>query len=185
MEVYTLKLWRVDAMHRYARQRLLHGVIYLHPISANRVTGSTLRTLQLYRALCGPKYLQCSAVVTTMWDEVGQEEAARREAELKSRDKFFKPALDNGARFCRHDDSQTSAHTIIRALLTNTPAPLRIQEELVLEKKSLLQTEASEVLHRGKPVPPGPLEADAPAKKAKRGDDLRDGGAHGGGRYYS
>lgn len=124
--------------------------MYLHPITSNRVSKASLRTLQLYRAMCGEDYLHRSVVVMTMWDLVDKDIGGQREAELKSKDTLFKSPLDNGARFYRHADSHGSdaARTIVRAALTNSAASLRIQQELVLEKRTLSQTAAGGVLIR-------------------------------------
>ncbi|KAI0342632.1 hypothetical protein BDW22DRAFT_1357085 [Trametopsis cervina] len=130
----------------YSQQRLLTGILYLHRITDNRMTGSSVRNLQAYQALCGPNALKNSIVVTTMWSRADPAKGEQYEQELKSKDKFFKPALDHGAKFIRHLDTQQSAHDIIREFDFDEPVALRIQEELVDEQKKVFETAAGEAL---------------------------------------
>jgi hypothetical protein len=74
-----------------------------------------------------------------------REEGEKRETEL--RDKFFKPAIDKGVQLIRHDNTAKTAHNILRYIINNRRLPLRIQIELVDEKK-LLETIAGEELLR-------------------------------------
>lgn len=110
------------------------------------MTGTSIRNLLTYQALCGPEALSNSAVVTNMWSRVDPAQGAEYETELKTKNKYFKPAIDGGARFIRHSDTQASAHAIIRQLLDNKPKSLRIQHELVDEKKKIFETAAGEAL---------------------------------------
>ena len=77
-----------------------------------------------------------------MWSRVKPEVGKEREAQLMSKDIFFKPALDNGARMVRHGNTVPSAQGIIRLLIDNRPLPLQIQRELVDENKDLVETRA-------------------------------------------
>jgi len=63
-------------------------------------------------------------------------------------DFFFKPVLDKGAQMVRHDNTVASAEGIIRLVLDNQPLPLRIQVELVNERKDISKTSAGEELNR-------------------------------------
>jgi hypothetical protein len=86
----------------------------------------------MFRNLCGEKSLRSVVIVTTMWDEISQSTGEERERELATKDVFFKPALEKGARFARHTDSLESAQAIIRSIIDNqsTPITLQIQDEL-------------------------------------------------------
>ena len=83
-----------------------------------------------------------------MWGDVNPELGEAREAELKADDDFFKPALDEGAKITRHDNSSPSAERIIRLLLDQESLPLCIQRELVDEKKEITDTSAGQELNR-------------------------------------
>ena len=96
----------------------------------------------MFRKLCGDDTLKNVVIVTNMWGEVGQAKGEMREAELKN--KFFKPALDKGAQMLRHGNTVESAHNILRHIIQNHPLPLKIQRELVDEKKDIGETAAAQ-----------------------------------------
>ena len=102
----------------------------------------------MFRKLCGDNVLKNVVIVTNMWEEVDPDVGNKREAELKTEDDFFKPVLDKRARMARHDNTVSSAETIIRLILGNHPLPLRIQEELVKEHKIISETSAGEELNQ-------------------------------------
>ena len=86
----------------------------------------------MFRNLCGETSLRSVVIVTTMWDGIPQSTGEERERELATKDVFFKPALEKGARFARHTDTLESAQDIIRSIIENqsTPITLQIQDEL-------------------------------------------------------
>lgn len=102
----------------------------------------------MFRKLCGESTLRNVVIVTNMWRGVDPQIGEEREAELKGRDIFFKPALENGAQMTRHGDTTNSAEGILRLILRNHPLPLRIQVELVDEGKELSETSAGMELSR-------------------------------------
>ena len=102
----------------------------------------------MFRKLCGDKALQNVVIVTNMWGEVDPQLGDEREAELASKEMFFKLVLDKGARMARHENTIPSAEAIIRLLLDNHPLPLLIQQELVDEHKDISETGAGEELNR-------------------------------------
>ena len=98
----------------------------------------------MFRKLCGDSTLKNVVLVTNMWGKVEQGVAEAREQELA--DIFFKPALDKQAQLARHYNTAQSSHDIIRRIMKNDPAPLRIQEELVEEGKNIRDTAAGEAI---------------------------------------
>jgi len=98
----------------------------------------------MFRKLCGDSTLKNVVLVTNMWGKVEQGVAEARERELA--DIFFKPALDKQAQLARHYNTTQSSHDIIRRIMKNDPAPLRIQEELVEEGKNIRDTAAGEAI---------------------------------------
>ena len=107
-----------------------------------------MKNFNMFRKLCGEGALKNVVIVTNRWGEVEPRVGEAREAELAGDDLFFKPAIDNGARMARHEDTLPSAERIIRLMLENRPLPLRIQEELVTERKDITKTDAGEELDR-------------------------------------
>ena len=102
----------------------------------------------MFRKLCGDTTLQNIVIVTNMWGEVSPRVGDAREAELMGDDIFFKPVLDRGGQMARHNNTVASAENIIRRILDNRPLPLRIQVELVNERKDISDTGAGEELNR-------------------------------------
>lgn len=101
----------------------------------------------MFRSLCGDETLKNVVIVTTMWGDVAPEKGASREEQLKSEEKFFKPAIDNGAKMVRHDNTSERAREIIWDIVqSNSAEPLRIQRELVNEGKDITETSAGQRL---------------------------------------
>ena len=133
-------------MARYENGSKLAGVIYIHRISDKRFTGMAGRNFKMFRELCGDSSLKNVILVTNMWGEVSEVVGEAREEELITN--FFKPALDKGAQLTRHHNTTQSAHDIIRRIMKNKPAPLKIQVELVDEHKDIIDTAAGEAINK-------------------------------------
>ncbi|KAK7695011.1 hypothetical protein QCA50_002199 [Cerrena zonata] len=126
----------------YENGRKLSGVIFLHRISDQRMGGVARKNFRLFRKLCGDDALKHIIIATTMWGGVSAEIGARREAELSTKDQFFKLALDKGAKLVRHDNTLQSAQNILREITGYLPQALSIQTELVDEHKDINETAA-------------------------------------------
>ena len=100
----------------------------------------------MFRELCGNTALRNVVLVTNMWGEVSLEDGKDRENKLSSQ--FFKPVLDMGAQMARHHNTTRSAHEIIRRMLKNRPMALRIQRELVDQRKDIVDTAAGKAVNR-------------------------------------
>lgn len=118
----------------------------MHRISDKRFSGIAARNFYMFRELCGDTTLRNVILVTNMWGEVPQDVGEAREEELTT--EFFKPALEKGARLARHHNTMQSAHDIIRSVMGNRPAALRIQYELVEEGKDIVNTAAGEAINQ-------------------------------------
>ena len=135
-------------MRRYLQGATLAGILYFYRISDRRMTGTLRKNFSMFLKLCGENAFKNVVVVTNMWGDVKPHVGNAREVELKEKDIFFKPVLDKGAQMARHENTAPSAQRIIRLLLNNHPLPLRIQEELVIEGRSITETGAGEELNR-------------------------------------
>lgn len=109
---------------------VLAGVIYMHRISDNRMGGIAARNFRMFRHLCGDTSLQNVLIVTTMWNQVDQFLGEAREKELGSKNVFYKPALEKGAKLARHDGTEESGQSLLRTLIQTRPQSLQIQREL-------------------------------------------------------
>jgi len=124
---------------------MLAGVIFVHRISDNRFTGIAQRNFKMFRELCGDTNLKNIILVTNMWGMVTPDVGEAREMELTNR--FFKPALDKGAQMTRHQNTEQSAHDIIRMIMKNRLVVLQIQQELAGERTDIINTAAGEVVN--------------------------------------
>ncbi|KAG8834801.1 hypothetical protein FRC18_001475 [Serendipita sp. 400] len=123
----------------YRQGITLAGVLYLQRISDNKVTNTTMRNTQMFEMICGQGALQNVILVTTMWDHVDEETGRSREEQL--RDQFWKSMVDSGSRVARFTHTHDSAWQIVNRL-DGVRRPLRLQMEMVDQRKSLSQTSA-------------------------------------------
>ncbi|KAI1767702.1 P-loop containing nucleoside triphosphate hydrolase protein [Hypoxylon sp. FL1150] len=126
----------------YSQKIQLSGIIYLHPISHNRVTHHATKNLDMFRKLTGEKNLKNVMLTTSMWDKGPEEEGVKRERELKN--KFWDVLIAFGARYARHDGTECSAKRIASLLVRNKPFYLQLQEEMGGANKALKDTAAGQ-----------------------------------------
>ncbi|KAK7690432.1 hypothetical protein QCA50_005530 [Cerrena zonata] len=143
-----LKMIGLHLQTAYEQGVTLSGILYLHRISDPRMGGISRRNFNMFRKLCGDDTLKNVLLVTTMWGIVEPGIGDAREKELATNELLFKPVLDKGAAMVRHDNTLARAQDILRIIMKNHPAPLRIQRELVDEGKNIAETAAGEELGR-------------------------------------
>ncbi|KAK6534806.1 hypothetical protein TWF281_006106 [Arthrobotrys megalospora] len=124
----------------YSKDMKLHGIIYLHPISENRMTNPATKNLEMFRKLTGEKNLKNVLLTTSMWDKVTAEEGAKRERELK--EKFWKILLSFEAKVVKYKGTPESAREIAGLLMENKGFYLQLQEEMGKGNKALKDTAA-------------------------------------------
>ena len=131
----------------FRKEKLLSGILYLHRITDNRMAGTPLKNLRVFRKLCGKDALGKVYLTTTMWDDVDQSVGERRFDELKT--DHWKAMIMHGAKIarCRSDDE--SPKRIIQQILDQEAARkvLLLQEEMADLKKELEETEAGQELY--------------------------------------
>lgn len=94
--------------------------------------------------LCGDAIMHNVIILTVMWDQVTRAVGVERERQLRER--FFKPAIDQGARMMRHLNTADSARNVLVRLSRSIPVPLQIQYEIVDDRKILPETVAGQEL---------------------------------------
>ncbi|KAJ2891527.1 hypothetical protein MKZ38_000236 [Zalerion maritima] len=133
---------------QYAANVPLFGIIYLHRITDNRMTGSSRKYLQLFRSLCGDHAMGNVILVTTWWDAIHEENlgaAKLREQELV--DKYWAPMQDRGSYATQFDGSRDSAESLVLELFQGRRSVvLDIQRELVDKDKEMGSTAAGRQL---------------------------------------
>ncbi|KAK4466210.1 hypothetical protein QBC42DRAFT_259708 [Cladorrhinum samala] len=125
----------------------LKGVLYLHKITENRMTGSSGTYLKILQQLIGEEALGNTIMVTTMWYMLREEfqgEGLNRQQQLI--DEFWRPLIDKGAWVARFDGTPASAFQIVSQLAGRESVVLEHQRELVDEERDLGATGAGRSL---------------------------------------
>ena len=128
---------------------LLNGIIYIHQITADRMTGSAKKNVMMFKSLCGPDAMKNVMLVTSMWDQVPVEVAQNREKELMETEEFWGWMHKRGSIVRRHDNTHHSAEAIVQEMVQRSgkvPVKLRLQEEMVNKGRSLEETGAGRTL---------------------------------------
>jgi len=120
---------------------MLSGLLYFHRISDNRMAGTPLRNLNMFKDLCGRDNFKNVVLVTTMWDEVFEDVGLQREQELK--EDLWKAMIRLGSTTRRFHLTEESAWEIINTIPKSPPGErLQIQREMVDENKPIHKTSA-------------------------------------------
>ncbi|KAL4886535.1 P-loop containing nucleoside triphosphate hydrolase protein [Aspergillus karnatakaensis] len=141
----------------YRKGMKLAGILYLHRISDNRVSGSTMKNIDLLEKMCGREALSRVFLVTTMWEwtqngRLSHQEATTREFKLAATSEFWGRLCEHGSQVRRWPGDRQSAYSLIKelaALNDRRGLVTQIQRELVDEGKSLIDTAAGRELSKG------------------------------------
>ncbi|KAJ5470619.1 hypothetical protein N7530_007976 [Penicillium desertorum] len=123
-DIDTLSVLATYLGASYANGVRIHGILMLHPISDNRMTGSSMRNLEMMKAMCGFASYSNLVIATTMWSERSSL-YEQREAQLLSDERFFGGLISRGATTFRHNkkgrlgslEELTSARRIVTHLI--------------------------------------------------------------------
>lgn len=139
----------------YDRKITLNGLLYLHRITDNRMQGSSMKNLAVFKKLCGPDALHHVTFVTTMWDKESEscrEEFEGREKELLTDNKFWATMIQpHGACTGRHNNTRQSAMDLLARFIQQPESTVvtDLQRELVDDKLRLDETAAGKVVMSG------------------------------------
>ncbi|KAI0838299.1 P-loop containing nucleoside triphosphate hydrolase protein [Hypoxylon sp. FL0890] len=134
------------------------GIIYMHRITDNRVSGSSAKNLEILRRLCGPNAFPRIVLTSSMWDSTVQDPALLQEAfnhenQLKRTENFWGSLHRGGSHIMRWMGDRESALGVIRYLMdlydARGNAILKIQKELVDEARSLDDTDVGKIVQDG------------------------------------
>jgi len=123
----------------------LKGVIYLHRITDNRYQGSSVKTLNIFKEICGESSLKNVILASTRWDKVTESEGASRENRL--REHFWSYMISHGSTMTRYYGDRDSAVGMVSQLLGSGNIVLDLQRQLVDEGRTLEQTSAGAVIN--------------------------------------
>ncbi|CUA69625.1 hypothetical protein RSOLAG22IIIB_04000 [Rhizoctonia solani] len=130
----------------------IHGVLYVHRITDNRMTGSSITNLRVFRKLIGPHVFKNLVFVTNRWTSPPNPTHVKFEDELVHDDQYFGRAIKAGARGgvdyrIREGSTCSQAQeTLLNLFLEYDPELLQIQRDLIDENKAIGDTEAGQVV---------------------------------------
>ncbi|KXX82682.1 hypothetical protein MMYC01_201104 [Madurella mycetomatis] len=108
----------------------LAGILFLHPITQNRLQGSNRRMLSTFKKLLGNDYFKKVLLITTFWNDVQQSVGEQRERELKESDDAWKPIIDAGAQTERMARDYDRFIPLLEKIAGSSAPRLQIQLEL-------------------------------------------------------
>lgn len=163
------------------------GIVYLHRITDNRLSGTAARSLKILAKMCGENAYNRVVLVTSMWDTVrlpGDNadflSAIRRENQLRQADAAWQGLCSQGSlslRWTRSSDGHSSM-AVIDALmdihLQHGSFDMRIQVELVEEGKQLHETEAGKIVDEELSQAKMELQQEAETLKARYREAIAD-----------
>ncbi|CAG7558808.1 unnamed protein product [Fusarium equiseti] len=153
----TLEILAAYLGASYANGMRIHGIIYLHPITNNRMAGSGQRNIEMVKAMCGFSSYSSLALATTRWptskNPVERSSLQAREMQLAQDGKFFGEFINQGAKLFRHADNvrargsarHITAH-LIRQSDLRTQEAFRLQREIIDEGKPVGDTAAGIII---------------------------------------
>ncbi|RSL54237.1 hypothetical protein CEP54_009996 [Fusarium duplospermum] len=116
----------------------LKGIIYMQRITDIRHSGSSAKSLEIFKRIRGEEALKNVLLVTNRWEDMDEALGASRERQL--REKFWAYMLGRGSCMNRFYGDRSSAISLVSDLLIKDPVMLRIQHEIINEHKDLNET---------------------------------------------
>lgn len=137
----------------HSEEKKLHGLIYCHRITDNRMGGSAKRNLFTFQKLVGTDALKNVILTTTMWERLASpEEGQRRIKELEERDDYWGCMVQRNSTTYQHYNTRESAMALIAKIVQNfqeAPVELLMQKQMIDQNIALLQTDAGQVVDGG------------------------------------
>ncbi|KAL0630929.1 hypothetical protein Q9L58_010217 [Maublancomyces gigas] len=128
----------------------LHGIMYLQRINDIRLDSGAVRCLQLFRDICGPRFLQNTILLTTMWDK-GKDASLvleNEDTEMELKDVHWKGLIESGAVYQRSFNEKEACNKIIDLIVQKQPKMAKLQEEVGMNGLGVGDTDAGKNLLR-------------------------------------
>ena len=123
----------------------LSGIIYIHSICDDRMTGTMMKNLRMFRLLIGERSMEHCVMVTSKWNIAGPVEAEQRESDLVGN--YWGKFLAAGAHIARFEDSPSSALDIVKISLTAGEFTPQVTQEFAIQGLELYRTAAGRVVN--------------------------------------
>ncbi|KAH7334359.1 hypothetical protein B0J17DRAFT_104428 [Rhizoctonia solani] len=124
----------------------MHGILYAHRITDNKMAGSALRNLRVLEKLLDPDAFKNLVFVTNMWDSQPNPQHVKFEQELVTNPKYCKSTIANGAhvgvdyRICEDASESQVQERLSDLFLSSSPVTIQIQRDVVDNKSALWTT---------------------------------------------
>ncbi len=122
----------------------LSGIIYIHSICDDRMTGTMMKNLRMFQLLIGESNMEHCILVTSKWSIAGPVEAERRESDLVGN--YWGKVLAAGANIGRFEDSPSSALDIVKISHTAGDFTPQVTQEFAIQGLDLHRTMAGRVI---------------------------------------
>jgi len=148
--LHELAFWLLKS---YTHDIRLSGVVYLHSISDNRIQGSALRALNIFKNLVGKENYHGVILATTMWDKLDDDDydsARARQKELMTNLNFWGDMKQGRSQVMALRAGRTSVEEIVNHIATEDKRlSLRIQCQMSEpENYHIHETDAGKVLYK-------------------------------------
>lgn len=123
----------------------LKGIVYMHRITDNKMSGSARRYFEMFQRLCGEQSMSNIVLLTTMWNQLKEKKVGQqREREL--REQYWSVMESKGSIIRQFDGRPATAKALVCRLARKPSVVLDIQTELVHEGKMLEETTAGRLV---------------------------------------
>ena len=148
--LHELAYWLLKC---YTHNIRLSGVVYLHSITDNRIQGSSLRALNIFKGLVGEENYHGVVLATTMWDKLDDNDydgARGRQRELVTQSNFWGDMKQGRSQVKALTAGRTSVEEIVNHIaVENKRLTLRIQRQMSEpENCHIHETDAGKVLYK-------------------------------------
>lgn len=128
--------------------RRLSGILYLQNIQDNRIFGSSLKNLLMFRQLCGENCYENVVLTTNHWSSPPTAQELRNESGYLNDKELWGRMLERKSSTARFDGERKTALSILESLIPKVPRKLQVQEEMVDKGLKLDETMAGKVVNK-------------------------------------
>ncbi|CAE6514980.1 unnamed protein product [Rhizoctonia solani] len=135
------------------RRPNIHCVLYVHRITDNRMAGSSLTSLRVFKELIGPHVFKNLVFVTNRWSDPPVPAHIRFEHQLLHDDRYFGRAIKAGAKGgadyrILEQPASSQAQKLLLDLFVefNDPKVLQIQQDLIDRNNAIGDSNAGRVV---------------------------------------
>lgn len=124
----------------------LSGIIYVHSVCDERMTGSMMKNLTMFPLLVGQSNMEHCVLVTSKWGIVGPREGGSRESELVGN--YWGELLAGGAHIARFEDGTSSALDIVKLSCSAGLFTPQLTQEFAIQGMPLHRTAAGRAIDK-------------------------------------